>query len=86
MRPKTLTPEQRRAYARDSMRKWRAKNGWTSLNMDLDIASAACLLYLQKQWGFETRRETVGVALKYLAKQTRLGLQEIKLGFDEADD
>lgn len=67
------------------MRRRRAANGWTQLAFTLDVAPAACLLYLQKQWGFKSRRETVQVALQYLAKETRLGLKQLKLGFGDDD-
>lgn len=77
------TTDKEREKMRNQMRKRRARNGWTALQVDLDIDAAACLLYLQKQWGFPSRRATVQVALQHLAKQTRLGLKAIKLGFDE---
>jgi hypothetical protein len=79
------TTDREREKMRNQMRRRRAKHGWTSLQVDLDIDAAACLLYLQKQWGFPSRRVAVQVSLQYLAKQTRLGLREIKLGFDPED-
>lgn len=79
------TTDKEREKMRLAKRRARARMGWTSLQFDLDIDAAACMLYLQKQWGFPSRRATVQVALQYLAKQTRLGLKEIKLGFDQED-
>ena len=80
------TAEERRAKMRDYKRRQRAAHAWMSLQLDLDIDAAACLLYTMKAWGFKSRREAVQIALMHLARQTRLGLPKIQLGFDEEPD
>jgi len=62
---------------------FRRVNGWMQIGIDLDIAPAACLLYLMHQWGFKSRREAIQVCLQYMAKQTRMGLKRIDLGWDD---
>lgn len=76
--PQTL--EQRRAKAAAKTRKlnaYRIAHGGIQINATLDAASAACVLYLEKQWGFKSRRELIRTAILYLAKQTRAGLERI---------
>lgn len=75
--------EQIRLVSRSRKGKERAANGYIQVHIDLDIAPAACLLYIMKAWGFKSRREAVQVAIQHLAKQTRLGLQKIELGWDD---
>lgn len=71
------------SYRLKTKRDFRRKNGWMQIGFDLDIAPAACLLYLMQQWGFKSRREAVQVCLQYMAKQTRLGMKRIDLGWDD---
>jgi 3-isopropylmalate dehydratase small subunit len=75
-----LTEAERRANqlqnAREKQRRWRAAHGGRSFSLHAD--SAASLLYLKKQWGFGSYRETVEVALLHLAVQTRRGLKRIE--------
>jgi hypothetical protein len=85
-RKRLLSVEERRAQMRDYKRRERARHGWMSLQLNLDIDAAACLLYVKKVWGFQSRREAVQIALMHLARQTRLGLPKIQLGFDEEEN
>jgi len=73
--PSALTEAER-------IRKWRAKNGGRGASVYFDIQGAAAMLYLKKQWGFKTTHETIHVALRHLAIQTRKGLQKLDLEMD----
>lgn len=59
----------------------RAASGFRAIGF-VPPEAAAAMLYLKKQWGFKTNVQTAAVALLYLAKHTRQGLERIDLGFD----
>jgi len=61
------------------MRKYRAANGRRQLGMTLRIDAAAALIYLKRQWGFESNAQCVNSALVYLSRQTRSGMQILDL-------
>ncbi len=66
----------------ERMRRWRARHGNRQVNFCLHVETAAALLYLRKQWGFNGTQETVEAALRYLAVQTRKGLTKLELTID----
>lgn len=74
-KPDALTNAERQA-------RWRAKHGSRMIRTDLPADTAAAMLYLRKQWGFKSHRELVNAAIRYLAIQTRKGLQRIDLEID----
>lgn len=61
---------------------WRARMGARQVSCDLGIEGAAALLYLKTQWGFKSTQETVNVALRYMADETRKGLKKFDLGVE----
>jgi hypothetical protein len=65
---------------KEAMRRYRAANGRRQLGMTLRVDAAAALIYLKKQWGFQSNAECVNTVLVYLAQETRAGLQKIDLG------
>lgn len=73
--PNAYTPLERQL-------RYQARNGNRQVHACLTIEAAAAMLYLHKQWGFKSDRELVMVALRYLAVQTRKGLQRIDLTID----
>lgn len=64
-------------YHRNWMRAKRARNGGMQAAFSFDVEGAAALTYLKQQWGFPTTKEACEVALRYLAQQTRAGLEHI---------
>jgi hypothetical protein len=71
------TLEEVRESQRKTLLKMRRAAGGLQVTIDLDAAAGASMLYLIKQWGFKSRRETMQVALKFLAQRTREGLERI---------
>jgi hypothetical protein len=63
----------------ERLRKYRAKRGGRSVSFYMNPEAAAASLYIQKQWGMETTAEAVEAALRFLAKETRLGLKKLEL-------
>jgi hypothetical protein len=95
--PKTLNKRRGfRSYKPNAMtgaerlRKHRAKIGGRSLNFYVEPDAAASMLYIMKQWGMGTYKEAVQASLRYLAKETRLGLTKLELDIepdlDDIDD
>lgn len=78
-----LSVEERQEYNREATRRMRAARGARQLNCDMGVEGLAAMLYLQKQWGFKSRKEAVNVALRFLALQTRKGLERIDLDIAE---
>lgn len=62
--------------------RWRARHGSRMIRTDMPAETAAAFLYLMKQWGFKNKRELVNASIRYLAIQTRKGLQRIDLTID----
>lgn len=52
-------------------------NGSRWISHRLDVETQAALLYLQKEWGFTSTRETVEAALGFTMVATRLGLRKL---------
>ena len=71
---------------KEAMRRYRAANGRRQLGMTLRVDAAAALIYLKKQWGFQSNAECVNTVLVYLARQTRAGLRKIDLRGEAGDD
>ena len=71
----------------ERLRKYRAKRGGRSVSFYMTPDAAAAALYIQKQWGIQTTAQAVEAALRYLAKETRLGLKKLELDvyIDEDD-
>lgn len=74
------TPDEARERRRTDKQAWRARVGARQVSCDLGLEGAAALLYLKTQWGFKSTQETVNVALRFLATETRKGLRKIDLG------
>lgn len=74
-KPEAYTNAERQA-------RWRARHNARRISTDLPADSVAAMLYLRKQWGFKSQRELVNAAIRYLAIQTRKGLQRIDLTID----
>lgn len=75
-----MTDEERRERARLMRQASRAAAGGRQHSGELSIEAAASLQYLKTQWGFKSTTEAVNVALRYMATETRKGLQKIDLG------
>lgn len=81
-------PDKRREADRESRRKARserAANGGMQASFNISLEAAAAIKYLGVQWGFDSTKETMEVAVQYLAAQTRRGLKRIEL-FDPEKD
>lgn len=64
----------------ERQRKWRSQQGHRTIGAyTLHPEAAAALLYLRKSWNFTTNQECLEAALRYLAIQTRRGLQRLDL-------
>jgi hypothetical protein len=88
--PKALTKKTGfRSRKKDAMtiaerqRKYRRKQGGRNINARLDPAVAACLIYLRKEWGMKTDRETVEAAVRFLTLCTRQGLTRLPQSIDD---
>lgn len=79
---RTIANQSNRLTSAERQRRYRAAQGNRFLRYTLTIEAAAALLYLRKQWGFKSNYETTMVCLRYLAVQTRKGLQRIDLTID----
>lgn len=55
------------------------RNSWRHYQFRADANDVAALIYLQQQWGFDSRSEAIRVAVQFLASQTQRGLQRIDL-------
>lgn len=75
-----LTHEERRERARILRQASRAAAGGRQFSGELSVEAAASVQYLKTQWGFKTTTETVNVALRYMAAETRKGLMKFDLG------
>lgn len=67
----------------ERQRKWRAKNGGRTINARIDPVIAACLIYLRKEWGMKSDRETVEAAVRFLTLCTRQGLTRLPQSIDD---
>lgn len=65
----------------ESRRRKRAASGWRAVGM-LPPDGAAAMIYLKKKWGFRSYAHACAVALLYLSKATRNGLERIDLDPD----
>lgn len=65
----------------ERQRRWRGKQGSRAITATFytHTEATAALLYLRKQWGFTSHQETIEVALRRLALETRNGLQRLDL-------
>lgn len=75
-----MSEEEAREFRRTYKQAWRARMGARQVSCDLGIEGAAAMLYLKAQWGFKSTQETVNVALRFMATETRKGLQKFDLG------
>lgn len=64
----------------DATKMHRAAGAKSSVVMYPDVKAA--IAELKTEWGFESTSETIAVAVRYLAQETRKGLARIH--FDEA--
>jgi hypothetical protein len=60
-------------------RRWRAAHGGHDVRFSMRANTAAGVLYLRKQWGFKSVRETMEVAVQHLVIATRRGLTKIDM-------
>jgi hypothetical protein len=67
----------------ERQRKYRRKQGGRNINARLDPAIAACLIYLRKEWGMKSDRETVEAAVRFLTLCTRQGLTRLPQSIDD---
>ena len=63
---------------REKARRKDAAMGWRSVG-SIGPEGAAAMIYLKKRWGFKSNREAATVAMLYLAKASRNGLESIDL-------
>lgn len=71
---------------RNYRNKNRAKHGGRNLNYTMRADIAACVLYLQAQWGFKTYREAFEAALRFTTLCTRFGgLKTLPQTIDDLD-
>jgi hypothetical protein len=75
--------ERQRRINVEKQRRYRAANGFQFVHAKLSAPAGMALIYLKKQWGFETTRMCVEAALKHLALETRDGLKRIRLTIDD---
>lgn len=75
-RPDAMTGAERQ-------RKYRASMGGRTINAALPPDVAAALIYLRKEWGMKTDRETIEAAVRFLAVCTRKGLTKLPQSIDE---
>jgi hypothetical protein len=52
-------------------------NGSRWISHRVDVETQAALLYLQKEWGFTSTRETVEAALGFTMVATKLGMRKL---------
>ena len=55
------------------------RNSWRLYQFRADADDVAALIYLQQQWGFDSKNEAIRVAVQYLASETQRGLRRIDL-------
>ena len=60
-------------------RRYRRKWGGRTINTHLDPVTAACFIYLRKEWGMKSQREVMEAAVRFLTVCTRQGLQRIPM-------
>ena len=75
-KPNAMTPAERQ-------RKYRRKEGGRTINTALSPDIAASLIYLRREWGMESDRETVEAAVRFLTLCTRQGLTRLPQGIDD---
>lgn len=75
LKPDAYTNAERQA-------RYKARHGHRVIRAELTIEAAAALLYLRQQWGFKSHRELVSVAIRFLAIETRKGLERLELTID----
>lgn len=72
-----------RAYTNaEKQARWRARHGSRMIRTDMSVDVAAAAIYLRKEWGFKTNREMVNAAIRFLAIQTRKGLEKLEVAID----
>ena len=70
----------------ERQQRWRRKNGDRCVgSFCLHIDACAAMLYIKKQWGFESSQEAIEVSMRHLALMTRQGLKRIQLDAVDAD-
>lgn len=67
----------------ERQRKYRRKEGGRTINTALSPEIAASLIYLRREWGMESDRETVEAAVRFLTLCTRQGLQRLPQAIDD---
>lgn len=67
----------------ERQRKYRRKEGGRTINTTLSPEVAASLIYLRREWGMETDRETVEAAVRFLTLCTRQGLTRLPQAIDD---
>jgi hypothetical protein len=66
----------------ERQRLWRNGASGRAVLAKFNHVGAASLVYIKNQWGFKTNVEAVQTAVRYLAVQTRKGLERIDLEID----
>jgi hypothetical protein len=59
-------------------------NGSRVVTLRADAETAAALIYLRREWGFESATETVDAAIRFTMVATKLGLQRLDTRVYEA--
>lgn len=67
----------------ERQRKYRRVQGGRHFNATLAPDVAASLIYLRKEWGMQSDRETVEAAVRFLALCTRQGLTRLPQSVDD---
>lgn len=59
-------------------------NGSRVVSLRANAETAAALIYLRREWGFESATETVDAAIRFTMVATKLGLQRLDTRVYEA--
>jgi len=63
--------------------KYRRKQGFRQFSATVGPDIAASLIYLRKEWGMKSDRETVEAAVRFLTLCTRQGLTKLPQSMDD---
>ena len=64
--------------------KYARANGSRVVTLRANAETAAALIYLRREWGFESATETVDAAIRFTMVATKLGLQRLDTRVYEA--
>lgn len=78
---RSINPEAMTNAERQS--RWRRKQGSRKVQVNLDPAVAAAILYIRREWGIPSNAEAVKASLRFLALCTRQGLTRLPQTIDD---